>query len=152
MSEAKKFDTGKPMMSLLSPYALEQVAMVLTFGAEKYDKHNWRKGMDWSRLLDASMRHINAFNNGEDIDQESGLPHIAHAMCCLMMLLTYTKDNKNLDDRYKGVENGTSNTDSVDTPTKMDGNQTGDLICTACGSVLNRDRLEKSCCGRCGKS
>jgi hypothetical protein len=102
MSEAtgKKFDGGKPRMELLSREALVQVAMVLTFGAQKYDAHNWRGGIHWSRVIGAAMRHLTAFNDGEDKDPESGLSHLAHAACCLMFLLEYEKTRKELDDRY----------------------------------------------------
>jgi hypothetical protein len=102
MSEptGKKFDTGKPRMELLSREALVQVANVLTFGAQKYDPHNWRGGIHWSRVLGAAMRHLTAFNDGEDKDPESGLSHLAHAACCLMFLLEYEKTHKELDDRY----------------------------------------------------
>ena len=97
-----KFDAGKPPMDLLSTEALIQTARVLEFGKAKYDSHNWRKGMSWSRLLGAAMRHLTAFNNGEDLDPETGLSHLAHLSCCTMFLLEYLKTHKELDDRYKG--------------------------------------------------
>ena len=75
----KKYDDGKPMMDLLSPIAMVEIAKVMTFGANKYGKHNWRDGLSWSRVLAASLRHIMAFLNGEDKDPETGLSHIAHA-------------------------------------------------------------------------
>lgn len=96
-----KFDEGKAPMSLLSTEALHQIAMVLEFGRKKYAAHNWRKGFDWSRPLSAAMRHITAFNDGEDKDPESGLSHLAHASACLMFLLEFEKTHKELDDRYK---------------------------------------------------
>ena len=96
-----KFDTEKPRMDLVDPHALEQLAAVLTFGAKKYAAHNWRKGIAYSRLIAAAMRHINAFNAGEDLDPESGLPHVAHAMCCMMFLLGMMQARPDLDDRYK---------------------------------------------------
>lgn len=101
-----KHDQEKPMMDLLDPFALEQVAKVLTFGAEKYGKHNWREGIAVSRLIAAGMRHILAFNNGETLDEESGLPHLAHAMCCLMFATWMVEHKPDLDDRYQIVELG----------------------------------------------
>ena len=80
---------------------MNQTAAVLAFGAEKYAEHNWRKGFVWSRPLSAAMRHITAFNAGEDKDPESGLSHLAHAACCIMFLLEFEKTRKELDDRYK---------------------------------------------------
>lgn len=98
-----KFDSGKPRMELLSTIALVEIAKVLTFGADvkKYGAHNWRKGLEWSRVLGAAMRHLTAFTSGEDKDPESGLSHLAHAACCLMFLLEYEKHHKALDDRFK---------------------------------------------------
>jgi hypothetical protein len=98
---ALKFDDGKLPLHLLSTEAMNQTAAVLAFGAEKYAAHNWRKGFVWSRPLSATMRHITAFNAGEDKDPESGLSHLAHAACCIMFLLEFEKTHKELDDRYK---------------------------------------------------
>jgi hypothetical protein len=80
---------------------MNQTAAVLKFGAIKYAEHNWRKGFAWSRPLAAAMRHILAFNAGEDKDPESGLSHLAHAACCIMFLLEFEKTHRELDDRYK---------------------------------------------------
>ena len=98
---ALKFDDGKLPLHLLSTEAMNQTAAVLQFGADKYAAHNWRKGFAWSRPLAAAMRHITAFNAGEDKDPESGLSHLAHAACCIMFLLEFEKTHKELDDRYK---------------------------------------------------
>jgi hypothetical protein len=98
---ALKFDGGKLPLHLLSTEAMNQTAAVLAFGAQKYAAHNWRKGFVWSRPLSAAMRHITAFNAGEDKDPESGLSHLAHAACCIMFLLEFEKTHKELDDRYK---------------------------------------------------
>lgn len=98
---ALKFDTDKLPLHLLSTEAMNQTAAVLKFGAEKYAEHNWRKGFAWSRPLAAAMRHITAFNAGEDKDPESGLSHLAHAACCIMFLLEFEKTHPSLDDRYK---------------------------------------------------
>ena len=96
-----KHDQDKPRMELLSTIALQGTAQVLTFGAKKYAAHNWRGGIEYSRLIGAALRHILAFNDGEDIDPESGLPHVDHAQCCLMFLSEQFHKGTGLDDRYK---------------------------------------------------
>lgn len=101
LGSALKFDDNKLPVNLLSTEALLQTAAVLKFGADKYAEHNWRAGFAWSRPLAAAMRHIMAFNDGEDKDPESGLSHLAHAMCCIMFLLEFEKTHRELDDRYK---------------------------------------------------
>jgi len=97
---ALKFDTDKPQMELLDPYALEQIAAVMTFGAKKYAAHNWRQGFKFSRLIGAAFRHLSAYTRGEDKDPESGLSHLAHLGCCVMFLIWHDKFKKELDDRY----------------------------------------------------
>lgn len=97
-----KFDAGKPRMDLLDSYALGELAKVLTFGAQKYSAHNWRSGIQISRLLAAALRHLNALNAGQDCDEETGLQHAAHAMCCTMFIIWTLKHRPELDDRWKG--------------------------------------------------
>ena len=96
-----KHDQGKPPMSLLSTTWLKGVAAVLGFGKKKYAAHNWRKGIVQSRLMDAALRHITSYMEGEDFDQESGLSHLDHASCCLMFARELLITHPHLDDRYK---------------------------------------------------
>lgn len=82
-----KHDSEKPSISLIPRQAIEQEALVMMFGAKKYGKNNWRQGLAYSRLIDAALRHILAYADGEDLDPETGLPHLAHARCCMAMLM-----------------------------------------------------------------
>lgn len=100
-SPGLKLDHGKPPLSLVDRYAIEQIGQVLAFGARKYAAHNWREGIQYSRLLDAAMRHLYAFADGEDLDAESGLSHIAHAGCCVVFLLGMINAKPEMDDRYR---------------------------------------------------
>lgn len=93
MSTGKKNDTGKPRWSLLPEGTIDEVIAVLEFGAEKYGADNWQHVKDSkTRYYDAAMRHIHAWKEGHRIDSESGESHLAHAICCLMFLLS--KDAK----------------------------------------------------------
>lgn len=96
-----KFDQDKPRMDLLDPAAMTQLAAVLTFGAQKYAPHNWREGISKSRLIAAALRHLFSYLGGQDKDEETGLSHVAHAMCCCMFILGL-EGRPELDDRYKG--------------------------------------------------
>lgn len=100
-STGLKFDLDKTRVELLDAEWLEGVGQVLTFGARKYAAHNWRGGISYSRLLGACMRHLFAILRGDDLDAESGLPHVYHASCCLMFLAWMMNHRKDLDDRYK---------------------------------------------------
>ena len=96
----RKDDSNKPRYSLLPTGTINQVVQVLEYGAsDKYEVDNWQKIPDARRrFYDAAMRHIDAWWSGEiiDIDKEgvkgSQLPHLAHAICCLLFLLWF--DNK----------------------------------------------------------
>ena len=88
---AMKFDSEKPRMDLVRPEFTEGVAKVLTFGAQKYEAHNWTEGIQYSRLIAALDRHLNCIKQGEYIDEESGLPHIDHVGCCVMFLSCFMK-------------------------------------------------------------
>ena len=98
---ATKYDNGKPPLSIIPREGLELTAKVFKFGADKYGRDNYRLGMEWSRLVDAAMRHLVAFYDGEDLDPESGLSHLGHALCCLNMLALYEAKKRGTDDRPK---------------------------------------------------
>lgn len=103
-----KFDQGKARMDLVPMEAVEVIAQVLAFGAMKYAPWAWYAGMDYGRLLAAALRHLSAFQQGEDNDPESGLSHLAHAGCCILFLLTFKIRSIGTDDRYirtKGASN-----------------------------------------------
>lgn len=89
----KKFDEGKLRYDLVPPAVLEQLATVLTFGAEKYGANNWQTVPDArNRYYAAMMRHVEADRGGEVFDKESGLPHLTHALACVAFMLHNTLD------------------------------------------------------------
>lgn len=95
-----KADKDKPRYSLIPHEALDAVAKVMTFGAKKYADHNWRNANSWSRYYDAALRHLTAWNRGEDDDLETGMNHLDHAACCVLMLSSLVKSNLGSDDRW----------------------------------------------------
>lgn len=95
-----KFDQDKPDMTLVSRVFVEGVAKCMMFGANKYGRHNYLKGMQLTRLLAAAQRHIKAFEDGENIDSDSGLDHLTHAAANINMILNLKRHNKLDDDRY----------------------------------------------------
>lgn len=100
-AEAAKYDAGKPQLSLIPYTALHQLTRALEFGAKKYGRDNWKRGMNYTRLIDATLRHILAFNEGENRDKESGISHLGHAMANLAFLIDYTIKQRGTDDRTK---------------------------------------------------
>ena len=99
MSGGVKHDQDKPRMDLLCPFAIEELAKVLTFGAKKYDSWNWTKGIKTCRLIAAALRHTFAYASGQDTDPETGLHHMAHAMCCCMFIIGMPHYVSKQDDR-----------------------------------------------------
>jgi hypothetical protein len=96
-----KFDQDKPRTDLLDPLALEGLSKVLAFGAKKYAANNWRGGISYTRLLGAALRHTFAILRGEDLDPESGLPHVDHLGCCWMFASNMMKTRPDMDDRWQ---------------------------------------------------
>lgn len=76
-----------------------ETARALTYGANKYERHNWRKGMAWSRLVDAALRHFDAYASGDVLDAESGCHHLGNLGACLMFLIVYEREGLGTDDR-----------------------------------------------------
>ena len=94
-----KYDSEKPKMNLLPPKAIVEISKVLTFGAEKYDAENWRKLDDLqNRYTAGALRHIFAHMDGEDLDPETNLSHLAHAMCCLLFKLEIELENAKIEE------------------------------------------------------
>lgn len=104
-NKAKKFDEGKLRYDLMPPEALDGTIKVMTFGAKKYSDRNWEKGLLYSRVFAALMRHMWAWWRGEDLDEETGLNHLHHAACCITFLQTFVERNqKGIDDRTSAPE------------------------------------------------
>lgn len=101
--EAVKHDDGKADWSLVPFESLEGMVKVLEFGAQKYAGWNWTTngGFSYMRVFRSCLRHLFAWARGEDLDPESGLSHIHHAMCNLLFISHYigNKEKYNKDDR-----------------------------------------------------
>lgn len=116
-SAAMRFD--------LIPYtSLVHLARHYGAGASKYAAHNWAAGYEWSKPFAALMRHLWSFWDGEDIDEETGSPHIvAAAWHCLTM-----------------AEFGTTHCEFDDRPVR--GTQTTHM--TVKSTVIKRDSSKKA--------
>lgn len=95
-----KYDARKPRWDLWDMPFLEDVHAVLVYGEKKYSAWNWAKGMSYSRCFNAALRHLwTWWWLGEENDPESGLPHLAHATCCIMFLRGMQRRRTGTDDR-----------------------------------------------------
>jgi hypothetical protein len=87
-------------MELLPVEALVGYAEVMRMGAKKYEPRNWEKGIHYSRLYAAALRHLIAWYGGEDKDPESGLLHTKHALWNIGALIAFQERNRtDLDNR-----------------------------------------------------
>lgn len=106
MNEGKKYDQGKLRYDLIPFIALDEVVKVLGHGAQKYGDHNWQlveRAED--RYPAAALRHLSAYLQGEECDPESGINHLAHAVCSLMFVLAINLDtNKELAAKHKAMD------------------------------------------------
>lgn len=102
MSNPTKFDGAKAPLCLIDPAFTEQVARVLAIGEGKYGKNNWR-GLQTERLLSAVKRHVLEIEKGNDIDEETGEPHAAHAASGLMFIEWLRRNRPEQDDRRWGT-------------------------------------------------
>ncbi len=95
--DGKKFDTGKTRYDLICWLHVKGIADVLQFGANKYGENNWKQLENaTNRYFAAAIRHLVAWEQGEQTDAESGLSHLSHAACNLMFL-GFFEENSNED-------------------------------------------------------
>ncbi len=80
---------------LISPQALRRLAATYAEGATKYGDNNWRKGMEFSNLLNHVIDHIYQYIAGAD-----GEDHLAHAAWGLFALMEQEETQPNLNDLY----------------------------------------------------
>jgi len=82
-----RYNTGKPDYSLIPLASMKEAAKVLEYGATKYAVDNWRKPTNWRVSYACLMRHMAAWQSGEDLDPESGFSHLGHAACNILQML-----------------------------------------------------------------
>lgn len=87
-----RLNAGKPMLSMIlgARKALIGIARVLEFGAIKYARDDWKKGLDPLETMDSLLRHASAYCDGEYLDPESGLPHVDHIACNALFISHHT--------------------------------------------------------------
>jgi len=84
----RKFDQNKLEYGLVPPIGFKAVVEILTIGAQKYERDNWKNVPDGKRrYFDAAMRHLWDWKSGDKYDEETSKNHLAHAICNLMFLL-----------------------------------------------------------------
>lgn len=90
VAKAAGFDAGKLRWSLLPWRELEDVVIVLEYGAKKYSPNGWQK-LDLQTYVEKVGRHSAAIMMGQYVDPESGLSHFAHLACDALFALYHYK-------------------------------------------------------------
>jgi hypothetical protein len=96
-NQSIKADFGKTNFLLVPPKAIEGIAVVRKYGVEKYGQDSWRE-VEPERFLAAALRHLDQYRRGEEYDEESGSPHIDHALTNLALLREMDYTPRSWDD------------------------------------------------------
>lgn len=95
LDQGLRYNSGKNRLDLIPCSLIDGVGRVLTFGAQKYAPDNWRKfnQQQVRECIGSAMRHIEQYRQGNWLDPESGLPHLAHAATNLGFILELHKED-----------------------------------------------------------
>jgi hypothetical protein len=95
-----RIGASKPPVSTIPGQVILEIGTALQEGAIKYGRHNYREeGTIASIYYDAAFRHLISWWEGEDIDPDSGLPHVVKAIASLVVLRDAQLVGKEIDDR-----------------------------------------------------
>ena len=93
----------KAPLHLVPPALTIGVSYALKDGAAKYGAYNWREEpINVSTYIGAIQRHIMAYQDGEDLAEDSGVCHLAHAAACIALLMDSKAHGSLVDDRHAG--------------------------------------------------
>lgn len=78
---------------------------VLAFGAQKYAAFNWEKGLNFSRVISAGIRHALAAGlDGDGADVETDLAHKYHFDCNILFMVQYLDSMRHNPDTYRNFD------------------------------------------------
>jgi len=97
-------DSGKPPIGLIPYQSLVFESNGMEYGAIKYSRDDWRKGMTYSRIINSAIRHMYKMLDRENYDIENGVSHLGEAKASLGILAELMRTHKELDDRHEGVK------------------------------------------------
>lgn len=103
---ADRDNKGKAPISMVleAGAAITGAAKVLDFGAKKYSRNNYRKGLPHTEIIDCMVRHAIDYLSGTDIDADSGLPVVDHITANALFLAEMYHTGLGTDDRTVGVK------------------------------------------------
>lgn len=91
---------AKVSISKIPASALIHEANAMADGARKYGPFNWRKNKVIASIyVDAALRHISSWFDGEELAEDSGVHHLGHARACLAIIIDAMETGNLVDDR-----------------------------------------------------
>jgi len=99
-----RFNESKLRWRNFPPFLIRPLIEVGQQGEKKYGTYNFLKGQTINNCLDSLMRHLDAFVDPDqpDNDTESGITHLGHIAWNSLVAAYMMKTRPDLDDRYKG--------------------------------------------------
>ena len=92
----------KAPVGLVPPALMIGAAEALAVGADKYTPYNWRDyPVQAMTYVEAALRHLFAYWDGETFDPETGIMHVKHAVAGLAILLDCYENGTLVDNRPK---------------------------------------------------
>lgn len=92
----------KPSISKVPPSSIIYTALAMMDGAEKYGPYNWRhNSVSASIYIDACKRHLDSWWDGEEVAEDSKVPHLGHALGCIAIIVDAYENGCLVDDRPK---------------------------------------------------
>lgn len=89
-----RHNEGKPRWGLVWYKGFIPMIRVLEIGAKEYGEENWKKGLDKREILESMQRHLASLMDGEELDAQSGQPHMGHIQANAMFY-NYMTDQEN---------------------------------------------------------
>ena len=92
----------KPSLSAVPMRSVYEMSKAMNDGASKYGRFNWRENsVDSDVYIDATLRHLNSWQDGENVCTMSRVHHLAHAMACLSIIIDAELGGNLIDSRSK---------------------------------------------------
>ena len=91
----------KAPINLVPASSIIYQALAMGNGAKKYGPYNWRENKVIASIyVAAAMRHLMAWHDSrEELAEDSGVPHLGHALSCLGILVDAYETGNLKDDR-----------------------------------------------------
>ena len=90
----------KPSLAAVPMRSVYEMGKAMQDGERKYGRFNWRENdVNSDIYIDAALRHINSWQDGEDIAADSRHHHLAHAMACMAIIIDAQLGENLIDSR-----------------------------------------------------